>query len=112
MKALGIFLLLECCLMIAYLAYRTPATRFHSRILLAAMLGILLIAIDYDRLSFSFMFWAVLAICWTAGVILAASEMIGRLVDQLRKSLLGDLRESISKQETAVVPPHNPPLGP
>ena len=43
MKPLGIFLLLECCLFAAYLAHRTPATRFHSRVLLAAMLGILVI---------------------------------------------------------------------
>ncbi len=82
MKALGIFLLIECCLFAVYLAHRTPAKRFHSRILLAAMLSILVIALDYDRLSFSFMLWAVLTICWTAGVLLAASEMLGWVVNR------------------------------
>jgi hypothetical protein len=82
MKALGVFLLIECCLFAAYLAHRTPATRFHSRILLAAMLSILVIALDYDQLSFSFMLWTVLTICWTAGVLLAASEMLGWVVNR------------------------------
>ena len=59
------------------------------------------------------MFWAVLVICWTAGLILAASEMFGRLVDQLRKfPFKQDWRESTSQQETAVVPSHNPPVAP
>jgi hypothetical protein len=113
MNALGIFLFLGCCLFVAYLAHRTPAKRVHSRILLAAMLGILVIAIDRDDWTFSFMFWAALTICWTAGVILAASEMFGRLLGWLRESLFKvDSPKSVSPQETVVVPTRNPPLAP
>ncbi|MGZ8389998.1 MAG: hypothetical protein ACXWVL_05295 [Rhodoplanes sp.] len=81
MKALGVFLLLECCLFASYLALRTVPTRFHSRVLLAAMVGIVVIAIDRDRLSLPFIFWSAVSVCWIAGIILTASEMLGRLAD-------------------------------
>jgi len=113
MKGLWIFLLLGCCLFVAYVAHMTPAKRVHSRILLAAMLGILVIAIDRDDWTFSFMFWAALTIFWTGGVILAASEMFGRLPGWLRGSLFKvNSPKSVSQQETVVVPTRDPPLAP
>ncbi len=81
MKALGVFLLFECCLFAAYLAFRTAPARFHARILLAAMVGIVVIAIDRDRLSLPFIFWSAVSVCWAAGIVLTASEMLGRLAD-------------------------------
>lgn len=81
MKALGVFLLFECCLFAAYLAFRTAPTRFHARVLLAAMVGIVVIAIDRDHLSLPFVFWSAVSVCWAAGIVLTASEMLGRLAD-------------------------------
>ncbi len=92
MKALGVFLLFECCLFAAYLAFRSAPTRFHARVLLAAMVGIVVIALDRERLSLPFMFWSAVSVCWVAGVVLTASEMLGRLADaslDKAKSLTG-----------------------